>query len=357
MSFLGGIFDNVVDVFQDMGKTTTRAIKSTGEILGGTKPSAKTTAQPILTPEQQALLDSLTKMFQTKGGDLAGFDTYTGIAGAPANNLQGMSLAALEQMSMNMSSPDSNKALAEGQLGSFLRGEKTGESSFNEFFKSNIQDPAVEAFNEDVLPSISRNYGGASFFGSDRQKADQRATKDLTTGLTRERAAGQYAERDKNIETLLAAIGLAPQVESGFAGISSSMLDSSLKARESEQNTLDAMFKRYLSEQALRGDAFQQMLSVLQTPAFENIVLNNPGQKGVLGDALVAYIGNKCAIAICVFGITNPEWLKFFVWKETNAPHWFKNWYNYNAVVVANYIQDEVFIKAAIRIWMRWIIR
>jgi len=256
------------------------------DTLFGTAPSSDVQQLPTMTKGQRALLDQLVNYFKGQGGSLAGFDPFTGTAGAPANDLQGMSLAALEQMSMNLTGPNSTQNMADQTLQSFLRGDQTGTSNFNEFFKTNIQDPAVEAFNKDVLPGISRSYGGSNFFSTDRQKAEQQATKDLTTSLTQSRASGQLQERNTNIQTLLAAIGLAPQLAGGYANAGATLLGGSLSARSAEQASLDAELKRWIAEQTLKGTSFEQMLSVLHSSPFENVVTTSGGTTGLLNSFL-----------------------------------------------------------------------
>ena len=69
---------------------------------------------------------------------------------------------------------------------------------------------------------------------------------------------------------------------------------------------------------------------------------------GAIGGGFVS----KCHVAREVYGDTNPKWVKFFIWKETEGPSWFRKLYNKYSEKVARYISDKPRVKDMIRTWM-----
>lgn len=322
-----------------------------GDILFGSKPKAKVTTKPTMTPEQRSLLDKYTKtLFEKDPGTILGFEQYGG--NEQADSLAGLSLSAIENMVMEMASPTSNAALAEQQLGSFLKGEKTGESPFNEYFRTAVQDPAVEAFTRDIMPAISRSFGGSGFFSTDRKMADEAAIRDLNNSLVRTRAEGAYKERQTDIDTMLRAIGLSPELTAGIEGNLINALQAAIAGGDQTLN-------QFLKLQGLRGLEFDELMAILSQRPFENIATVTGGSSGLLsgmgqgiGTGIGAVIAG-CAIAISAFGPENPEWIRFYFWKELLAPTWFRKWYNKNAVLVARWINRYPVVKPAIRFVLR----
>ena len=248
-----------------------------GDILFGDSPSTTTEATPTLTNEQRRLLDTLLRSGIRGAGerDILGFDQFlpaTGREGAP----QLTSLAALEEVALNRATGQSESDQA---LSSILRGEKTGEGAFDDFFETNIQTPAVENFQETVLPQIGRRFGGSEFFGSERRKADQDASSDLLRFLTAERARGELEERQFDINTLLEAVGLAQERDISGRELD---LEAAIALNEQERANFITEFEKFFAEQGLRGEEFNQLLALIQTPAFENIVFNDPGSSGLV---------------------------------------------------------------------------
>lgn len=59
-----------------------------------------------------------------------------------------------------------------------------------------------------------------------------------------------------------------------------------------------------------------------------------------------------CHVAREVYGEDNPQWIRFYVWKETTGPRWFKALYNKYSEQWAGFIKDKPRLKVIIRNWM-----
>jgi len=60
-----------------------------------------------------------------------------------------------------------------------------------------------------------------------------------------------------------------------------------------------------------------------------------------------------CHTARLVFGVANPEWLRFFFWKEQIGPTWFRNFYNRHTERFANWLEDKPGLQRWVRAGMR----
>jgi hypothetical protein len=61
----------------------------------------------------------------------------------------------------------------------------------------------------------------------------------------------------------------------------------------------------------------------------------------------------SCHTARLVFGVANPEWLRFFFWKEQIGPTWFRNFYNRHTERFANWLEDKPGLQRWVRAAMR----
>jgi len=160
------------------------------DILFGSAPGVTSKTQDLLTPQQLDALQGLIPQLQ---------------AGVLGNGYQGASLASLEQLSQQ--SLTGAGAAADERLNKIISGQETSTEEFNKFFDVGVQNPALRDFQEQVLPSIGRSYGGSNFFGSERSRADDLARRNLLESLTQERARGALAERTQGRQDAISAIG------------------------------------------------------------------------------------------------------------------------------------------------------
>ncbi len=265
-----------------------------GDFLFGSKPKIKTSELSTLTPEQQELLKKLLGQFTTEGG--AGFqpEGFGGELSAGLGGLEQTSLAALEQSAL--SSADPNNIL--NQAGDALKKIfGAGPTDTTDFFNTNIRDPALQSFEETVLPRISRDFGGANFFSSERSEADEGARGDLIESLTRSRADVNVRSRESNLDRILQGIGLAPGLEGEKRSGLLALLEAGGVERGVRQGALDREFGEFSRVQDERSRRIAQILAALGITGKENIVTALPGSQGfitaVASAAAGASGGNK----------------------------------------------------------------
>lgn len=237
---------------------------SIGSILFGTKPKAETQELGTLGPEQMRVIQEVILPFF-----LGNKPEDAGAAVPGLSNLQGASLSALEQLAEQLAVGSANPttSAAQGAVTDILN---RGGDRFDEFFNSNVRDPAIRDFNENVLPAISREFA-SSFFGSDRERADRFATRDLLDSLTRARADLSV----RNDQTRLDAARQAP----GLDNVEFQQLIQSLQAGEIPRNV-------DLQRLAAQDQRLAQLLNFLGLQTKENVVLNKPGSSGLAGDLI-----------------------------------------------------------------------
>lgn len=137
-----------------------------GEFLFGKAPSSEIKSAGLFTPQQSQLFQQLVAR----------------LSGARAPNI--LSIAGLE---------DYTRRLAAGG--------PTAEDTA--YLSEGVDKPLIRGFKEDILPQISRDYGGAnSFYGSERIRTEERATRELMDTLARTRSgylANQQQSRSQNL--------------------------------------------------------------------------------------------------------------------------------------------------------------
>ena len=73
----------------------------------------------------------------------------------------------------------------------------------------------------------------------------------------------------------------------------------------------------------------------------------------LLGTGVGVFAGMKCHTARLVFGEDNPEWVEFYLWKEQDAPKWFRSLYNKYTEQIASWLKDKPKLQSIVRNWMR----
>lgn len=161
----------------------------------GSAPAASN--MPSMTPEQQQALRALLQRLQ--GG--TGVTPYGG-------NTDGMehSLAGLEEWSKQMML---NRAGVQGSANSFMEAGPDA-TNIDDMFKNSIENPLVQDFNENVIPGISKKFGGSSIFGTDARNADTKARSNLMSSLVGAKSKMQFdtTEAAKNRALQKNALGV-----------------------------------------------------------------------------------------------------------------------------------------------------
>lgn len=271
------------------------------------------------TPEQQMSLDTLSRVSDEAANFGANFDAIRSALGDVPN--------VFDQLGpTNIDAGQTESA----ELREVFAG---GPTDFEDFFQTNIQDPMIQNFQEDVLPQISRRQGLSGFTTSGRVDQDRRATEALMESLTRSRSdlAFRTRESDQNRRlqaaqglqeaeqgdltrrlqaalggrdidarvatgdadrALRGALGLADveQVEgqrinalANLLGVQGQIANQDAQFQERQ---LDRDIEVALAEAGFDREEIQQALQLLSIPEIENVVLNNPGQQGLLGSFL-----------------------------------------------------------------------
>jgi len=158
-----------------------------GTSLAALAEQARRLATGEAVQQQVDLLSQLSTLFQQQAGQGA---RERALQVSPEANVAAGAAFAQQQQAQTLS-PEAQQALEQMLSGT--------PQQFEEFFQKAVQEPALQQFNEQVLPMIARQYA-AQFFGSDRERADMLAQRELIRALTQARAdlAFQAAQEARN---------------------------------------------------------------------------------------------------------------------------------------------------------------
>lgn len=263
-----------------------------GSFLFGSKP--KVQSQPVqgtLDPAQKGVESTLAGILQ-QGPDAA-VTPYGGQFAAPLSGLENTSLAALEQQAMSQTSPANPATAATAAGGSALTDIfNAGPQDFEDYYQTNIENPAIKDFNEKTVPGISaafaRSAGGT--YGSDRANSIGRATKDLTDSLVKARSGLAFQTQQQNTANKLSAASVLPNL--GAAGTSTvnnlaTILAAGGVPRGVEQTQLSGQYAEFQRQQQEKAQRIAQALGFLGTPtSFPQNQVVNPGSQGFLSQAM-----------------------------------------------------------------------
>lgn len=245
----------------------------------GSDSESETESLPTLSPEQQAtakaLSDYLTGAVRQPGAG------YQGPLTAPLSNAENLSLAALEERSRALAAGGDND-IAVDALNKILTRDATDVESF---FKTNIQQPAVNDFSEVVRPALEANFAD-QFFGSARRDASQNADEELIKYLTQARTETALRGREQDTNAILQALSLAPTVNQAGTTEQLNILNALSTPRDVAQGGLDREFQRFLETQRQQNTITQLANQFVGTPHQENITTVTEGSGGLLGGFL-----------------------------------------------------------------------
>ena len=241
-----------------------------------------------------------------------------------------------------------------------------------------------ERMERDLALAASLNAATQAELGQNRAFRMGASEADMAR-LSGNRAAGMQADLS-NLQAGLSQqqmrmgnLGLLGQMRQGQLGQDRSYALSMIGA---QQGAVSDPFQAILGRpsQAMGAGQFQQqfaggLASGMQGPqlfdpnAGINLALQNQSNqanyqastygaqqasRGAILGGMFQGIGSalSCHVAREVFGPTNPQWLRFFVWKELEAPMWFRKLYNKHSEAIAAFIRNKPVLKALIRRWM-----
>ena len=225
---------------------------SIGDFLFGEEVDPTVEQRSTLTPEQGDLQRQL----------LAFLGQRLGSSGAsPFPSLEHLSLAGLETLGASAQNP---REQPEGL------GDLFGGQGFEGFFDTTVQQPLLEQFQSEILPGISRQFGGNAFFDSDRGAADARAQDELLSTLTQERSR----------------LGYQAAIDQNRAGLDA--YTAGLQGDQTQAALISALLGGYgtLSniQQTPRNNTISQILAAIGTPSVENIGFQGYERQGAIGD-------------------------------------------------------------------------
>lgn len=255
-----------------------------GDFLFGEAPSTTESTLPTLTPEQQQLLQSLIGSFNAAGGADAVPPEFGGDLNVAPSGVESASLAALEQRALQLQDPSAVDNAAAETLRSLLDFEGQ-QQDVSELFQTNIRDPALANFAEDVLPQISRSFGGSNFFSSERAETDRSAQEGLIDSLTRSRTQLEFDAFNTSRNRALQAAGLVPGVSGARTNELLGIFGAGREATGLQERNIGREFTEFTRQQEEQARRIRQILATLGIQGQENIVTVDPGSSGFLTEA------------------------------------------------------------------------
>lgn len=260
-------------------------LKEIGSLLAGESPSVSD--RQNLTPQQLKQLEDLISGMQT-GGQFDVTGTYGGPLTAGQNQLQGASLAALEQSAMNQVGPTSAGAVSQKAL-TDIAGQTPED--LQTYFQRAIFDPTMQQVNQQLIPELTRRFGGQAGFGSDRLQQEQQLAQGVSTGI-----AGQVAEAVRNQQQLkLQAAQALPQAAGADIQNLLSLQQGGNIAQAVEQQPISAAYAEFQRQQAAKNTQINAILQALGIQTTTPVV--NPGSAGLLGGGLGEGLGKAAGTA------------------------------------------------------------
>ncbi len=275
------------------------------DFLFGVPPSAVFEQMSLLTPEQQAALRGLLGPGGALQAPIPGFE---GQLTAGLSNLETTSLAALESEALlrvpGATPGDAGGAPgvaggAPGQpaptgFGSATPTQQTalqtleelltaGPTDFQDFFRTNVEDPAIKTFNERILPSIQASQA-SNFFSSERLSQEDRARSDLGANINAERGRFAFATNEASQDRRLAALGLVDSVTGAPVNQAIQLLEAGRVPREVEQAGLTAEYGEFLRIQQAKSQRVEEIIAALNVEGVENFGVGLPGTSGLVSD-------------------------------------------------------------------------
>lgn len=257
------------------------------DFLLGKSPKAHFKSFDLISPTQRGGLDALIAQLQRQSPQ-----PYTGDFTAPLSGGEKTSLAALEQRALEMASPEAQANFeGAGKTLQQLMDFEGQTADTSKYWETNVQNPLLEQFSQEILPQISRQFSGADFFSSERQGAEATAREDLLQTLTGSREKVALDAFNQSRDRALQAAGQVPGLEGAQDARTQSMIDILEAAglpREIAQKDLDAQYQDFLRQITQNQDAMKLLAQLVLSPTMENIGIGTGGQKGELANVIKA---------------------------------------------------------------------
>ena len=241
------------------------------DFLFGRKPKKEIDTLSTLSPEQQELVEFLQPFLTGENlADIQGVET------PPLSDLQTTSLAGLEQLALGIAGGGTEQ---QGllQTGRQAAGDilTRGPTDIEDFFRTNIADPSLKFFREEISPDITSKFAPSGFFSSERLGAEETALENLLSSLVRSRESVALGARQQDTNAVLEAI----QSIAGLGGTDIADLTGLLVPGELEREAFREKQAAPIQERERRLAAIFKALGL---PAIENVVTTTPGTPGLI---------------------------------------------------------------------------
>lgn len=154
---------------------------------------------------------------------------------------------------------------------------------FDELYRTAVEQPLTEQFQEEIIPGIGDRFGGAGFFSSERRDAEQ----DAMEGLAQELAAGRAQTAIQAPLQAVDALGGLTAAGSNIAGARRGAAGTAADIAGMETGLDDLAIRASSFDRLARENQstrrLQALLNAIGQPTFENITTVDPGQQGFVG--------------------------------------------------------------------------
>lgn len=242
-------------------------------LFGDTEDAKQVGNAPVMTPEQQAILAQLSGIL---GGQLGkGITPYEGDTAAGATSNQ-----------QNVFDMVNNITSGKDMMGMESLIGKFDPTATTDFFSSTVAQPAMKAWEKDILPVIRENYISQNAGSSGAaNRAIATSGSDLASSLSSSLAEMLYGAKTTHEQNL-------PVVLQQILGMG---LGAGAEERGINQDQLTADYSKWASAQPYNNPWLAQLNTALGAKAFEPIVQGPSTQSGLLSTimpALASYIGS-----------------------------------------------------------------
>ena len=242
-----------------------------GDFLFGTSPEAEESTKTLLTEQQQRIADFLEPFLTSE--DLGSIE---GVQTPPLSSIQETSLAGLENLTSQIAAGTTEQQglLSTGReaAGDILTRDAT---DISDFFRTNIEEPSLEFFNEKIAPAISSKFAPSGFFSSERLESERDAKSELLKFLVQSRESTALGARQQDTSAILRALTSL----SGLRGTDQADLTAALVPGELPRTAFREQAISPIQERERRLSAIFKALGI---PGLENIVTTTPGTPGLI---------------------------------------------------------------------------
>lgn len=262
------------------------AISSSGAD-GGSDPSVNQSSQSTMTPEQQAMLRQLIERISGNRPS----NLTAGLSG-----LQNTSLSAIERMALNNADNVTNMEGGGEALRTLQDSMRATPQDTAAMFKANVEDPALQDWQNNLMPQLTRQFKGSAGYGSDKINTFNTMADNFQRGLTASRTKYAYDAGEAQRNRALTAAGQIPGLNTAGSTVQNDQM-SRLMMMLTAGGVPQANAQADLTNQYNADNTqINQMLAALGLKPLDNTTVVDPGSTGFLtaaapgvGQALTNY--------------------------------------------------------------------